>query len=474
MDKVSCVAVDLGASSGRVILSTFDGKTIELEEVYRFPNEPVEIGNRYYWDYLRLFRGITEGLKEAAKLEDNIVSIGIDTWGVDYGLIDIDGNLIGVPIHYRDDRTNLVVDEVNTIISKDEIYQKTGIQHMPINTIYQLYSDKSIRPNILNNAKSLLFMPDLFNFFLTGEIKNEYTIASTSQLINAKTKTWDMDMISRLNLPKGIFGEIIDPGKVYGLLKQDIADQIGLNEIPVIAVGAHDTASAVVGTPLAEKSAYLSSGTWSLLGVEIKEAIVSEKSSNLNFTNEGGVDDTIRLLKNINGLWIIQQMRKVWNREREDISFEDIIDAAKNADNNHFSIDPDDPRFMAPDNMVTEIVEYCIEQGQGRPSNLGEISIAVYNGLTSKYAKVINELEDLIGEKIEQINMVGGGTQDTFLCQMTADATGKMVVAGPIEASVLGNTIVQFIAGEYIENIQEGRCIIGDSFGLKQYKPSFI
>lgn len=473
MDKVCCVAIDLGASNGRVILSRFDGITIELEEIYRFPNEPVRVGNRYYWDFLRLFSGIIEGLKAVSQQEVDVISIGIDTWGVDYGLLDGDGNLIGTPFHYRDDRTHAVMDEAEEFISVSEIYNRTGIQHMPINTVYQLYSDKVVRPQILKNASALLFMPDLFNYYLTGEIKNEYTIASTSQMLNAQSRNWDMEIIRNLDIPEYIFKEIIRPGEIYRYLKQDIAKQVGLSEIPVIAVGSHDTASAVVGTPLkGQFSAYLSCGTWSLLGLELENPIINEKSSKLNFTNEGGVDDTIRLLKNINGLWIIQQVRRAWNEANHDVSFEDIINAAQGAERNHFRIDPDDPRFMAPENMVDEVVAFCREHGQGQPSDLGEIAIAVYNGLATKYAQTIDELEELIDAEVENINMVGGGTQDTLLCQLTADVTGKKVIAGPIEASVLGNSIVQFIAGGYIEDIREGRSIVEESFELKKYNPS--
>lgn len=331
-----------------------------------------------------------------------------------------------------------------------------------------------IRPIVIENADTLLFMPDLFNYYLTGEKKNEYTIASTSQILNAESRDWDGEIISRFGIPEHIFQEIIRPGEVYGYLKKDIADQVGLPSIPVIAVGSHDTASAVVGTPLKHQlSAYLSCGTWSLLGLELDSPIINERSSEFNFTNEGGVGDTIRLLKNINGLWIIQQMRKAWSKNKQEISFDDIIEAAYKAECKHFCINPDDTRFMAPDNMIDEIVAFCSEQGQGQPEGLGgEIAIAVYNGLAVKYSETMDGLEEVIGRKIEVINMVGGGTQDTLLCQMTADSTGKQVIAGPIEASVLGNSLVQFIANGYINDIKEGRDVVERSFKLERYSPS--
>lgn len=473
MDRVSCIAIDLGASSGRVILSTFGGENIEFEEVYRFPNRAIKLGDRYYWDFLGLYNEVVKGLREAAKRGKNIISIGIDTWGVDYGLLDKEGNLIGLPIHYRDDRTKSIVDDVEDVLPFSEIYKKTGIQKMAINTLYQLCSDKTIRSNILENADALLFIPDLLNYYLTGEMYNEYTVASTSQLLNAEKRGWDMDIISSLGLPTDIFQPIINPGEIYGYLKKDIGEELGLSNIPVIAVASHDTASAVVGTPLeGNSSAYLSCGTWSLLGAEIDEPIISEKSHELNFTNEGGVEGTIRLLKNINGLWIIQQLRSAWSQDRYEVSFGDIIEAAKEAEHTGFSIDPEDSRFMAPENMMEAIIDFCVEDGQGEPKGLGEIAIAAYNGLVSKYAKTIGELEDILGRKIETINMVGGGIQDILLCQMTANATGKAVVAGPIEASTMGNSLTQFIASGHIQNIDEGRSIIKSSFDLKRYRPT--
>lgn len=473
MDTVCCVTIDLGASSGRVILSKYDGKSIELEEVYRFPNQVVRMGDRHYWNFLGLYHEILKGLEIASGQGENIVSLGIDTWGVDYGLLDRDGNLIGAPIHYRDERTQSVIAEVEELLPFQELYKRTGIQHMPINTIYQLCSDKRIRPRALEIADSLLFIPDLFNYYLTGEKHNEYTIASTSQLLDAQARDWDREIMSILDIPKDIFQPIIEPGQIYGYLREDIAEQLDLPSIPVIAVASHDTASAVVGTPLKNKlNAYLSCGTWSLLGLEVDGPIINDRSSKFNFTNEGGVDGTIRLLKNINGLWIIQQLRKVWSQREYEVSFGDIIDAARAAERTHFCIDPEDDRFMAPDNMVEEIVAFCREHDQGEPKGLGEIAIAAYNGLVTKYDKTIRELEEIIGENIEGINMVGGGVQDEFLCQMTANITEKEVVAGPIEASTMGNALIQFIANGYIKDVKEGRAIIEKSFELKTYRPS--
>jgi rhamnulokinase len=471
MDIVSCIAVDLGASSGRVILSNFDGSSIKLDEVYRFPNEPVRVGGRYCWDFFRLYYEILRGLKIASKHGENITSIGIDTWGVDYGLLDRDNNLIGAPIHYRDDRTEGIMDKVDEILPFSELYKRTGIQKMPINTIYQLYSDKVVRPVILENADTLLFMPDLFNYYLTGEKHNEYTISSTSQLINASSRRWDREIISELGLPNHIFQHVIHPGEIYGYLRGDVSDEVGLKDIPVIAVGSHDTASAVCGTPLKDKrSAYLSCGTWSLLGLERDEPVITEKSLQYNFTNEGGVGDTIRLLKNINGLWVIQQLRKEWSATRYEVSFGDIVTAARQAHGKAFCIDPASSRFMTPGNMIDGIVSFCKEHDQGQPEGLGEIAIAAYNGLVDKYKNTIFELEEVAGEEIKGINMVGGGIQDELLCELTAMSTGKEVIAGPIEASALGNAAIQLLANSYIDNIEEGRKIISRSFEQKTYE----
>lgn len=472
--EVINLAFDFGASSGRAIISKFDGEKIELEEIHRFANEPVKAGNHLYWDFLRLFHELKLGLKKAGAKYSNIASIGIDTWGVDYGFLDEKDNLISNPIHYRDSRTENMLSEIEKIVSYEEIYKETGIQYMALNTLYQLYADKLYRENVLKEAKSFLFIPDLFNFYLTGNKYNEYTIASTSQLINASNKTWISDILEKLGIGSEVFENIIKPGTICGILTEDIQNELAIQKIPVVAVGSHDTASAVAGTPLKkeENNAYLSSGTWSLLGLEIDTPIINEVSLKYNFTNEGGVEDTIRFLKNINGLWIIQQLRKGWSEKYGNVTFPDIIKEAEEAKNKAFIIDPNDDVFMAPLNMVEAIQNYCKEKGQGTPESLGEIAIAAYNGLTSEYKKVITILEEITGKTIEGINMVGGGIQDQFLCQLTADVTGKKVLAGPIEASVLGNIILQLMAIGEITSLKEGRLIIENSFEIKTYIPN--
>jgi rhamnulokinase len=467
------LSFDFGASSGRAIISKFDGYKIELEEVHRFPNEPVSLGGHLYWDFLRLFHELKTGIKKAKAKYIDISSIGIDTWGVDYGILDENDNLISNPIHYRDKRTINIISDIENIISFEEIYNSTGTQYAEYNTLYQLYADIKFRRNMFKQAKSLLFMPDLFNFYLTGNKYNEYTEVSTSQMLDAKGKNWDLSLLDKLGIPSGILQEIIMPGEVWGILNKDIQKELEVGAIPVIAVGSHDTASAVAGIPLEnENSVYLICGTWSLLGIETKNPIINDASLKQNFTNEGGVCGTIRFLKNINGLWILQQLKKAWCERFYEIGFADIIKAARSKKNNSFIIDPNDRAFIAPLNIVEEIKNYCAKNGQGTPESLGEVAIAVYNGLTNEFNKVIQNLEEVTGKAIKIINLVGGGIQDELLCQLTADVTGKKVITGPLEASVFGNAIMQLKALGVISSLKEGREIIKRSIEMKEYIPN--
>lgn len=473
METIYNLAFDFGASSGRLILSKLTNGKLELKEIHRFPNEPVRLGQRFCWDFLRLYEEMKIGLKKVALLNLQISSIGIDTWGVDYGLLDKDNNLIGMPLHYRDNRTEGYIQKADKEIGLSYIYKKTGVEFMDFNTIFQLMSDKDIRPKILKKSKAMLFMPDLFNYYLTGVKCNEYTIASTGQMLNAKKRDWDYELLNELGIDNKILCKLIKPGTIIGKLTKEIMEETGLGAINVVAVGSHDTASAIAGTPLeSENSAYLSCGTWCLLGMETKEPIINENSQKYNFTNEGGVENTICLLKNINGLWIIQQLKKSWNEKNNtNIDFSDIIAETKKAISNHltFKVKPSDKRFMSPLNMVDAIVEYCEEKGQGKPTGLGEIALAAYNGLVEEYKSNIDKLEIITGKTIKNINMVGGGIQDELLCHLTANKTGKKVLAGPIEASVLGNVLMQLKATNNIKNLEEGRKIIKNSFKQKQY-----
>lgn len=466
------LAFDFGASSGRLILSKFEDGKIELEEIHRYTNEPVRIGERFYWDTFRLYHELKTGLKKAAAKKVPITSMAVDTWGVDYGLIDKDGNLIGNPINYRDNRTDHSQEEVDKIVPLSELYESTGIQFMNFNTIFQLYSDAQVRPEIIKNADKILFMPDLFNYLLTGKISNEYTIASTGQMLDARKRDWDYEILEKVGINTKLLSPLIKPGTIVGDFIDEVVKETGLKGVKVIAVGSHDTASAVAGTPFEdENAAFLSCGTWSLLGMEIEEPIISDESFKYNYTNEGGVEGKIRFLKNINGLWIMQNLRRNWCEFEGEVSFPDIIKASKEAKNKNFVIDPNDARFNAPYNMMKEVIGYCEENGQGTPEGLGEIAMAIYNGLTGEYKTTIENLEYLTGKTISCINMVGGGIQDQLLCELTANNTGKKVVAGPIEGSVLGNVIMQLKAIGAINSLEEGRKIIKDSFEQKVHLP---
>lgn len=468
------LAFDFGASSGRLIMSTFSDGKIEIEELHRFANDPVRVGKGFYWDTFRLLHEMKQGLKKAVKKNVPFESIGIDTWGVDYGLLDKDDNLIGNPVNYRDERTIGVQEKMDKLVPLSELYRKTGIQFCDFNTIFQMLMDKETRPVAYEQAERLLFMPDLLGYFLTGVKYNEYTIASTGQILDAATRKIDKEILDKAGIRSDLFGELVQPGTVVGTLRSEIVEEVGgLEGVKLVAVGSHDTASAVVATPFADPdAAFLSCGTWSLLGMELDEPITNEAAFAANITNEGGAEGKIRFLKNINGLWIMQNLRKNWCQFEAEVGFPDIIREAKNAKNKNFAINPNDPRFTAPYNMMKEIIAYCEETGQGTPNGLGELAMAIYNGLTGEYKTVIEELEQVTGKTIPCINMVGGGIQDKLLCQLTADKTGKKVIAGPTEGSVLGNLLMQLKAAGEVADLTEARDVIRRSFETEEFLPT--
>ncbi|MCL2352299.1 MAG: rhamnulokinase [Firmicutes bacterium] len=492
----SYLAFDLGASGGRLMAGAFDGEKLSLREVHRFPNDPVKARGRFYWDALGLFREMTLGLRKAKSLGIRPKSVGIDTWGVDYALFDRDKSLVGPPVFYRDSRTDGMKDEVAGLMPLREIYDRTGIQFMDFNTIFQLRADMRFRPAVWESARKLLFMPDLFGFFLTGEMFNEYTIASTSQLLNAGERALDAEILKKLDIPRELFADMVLPGSIIGGVDREILSEAGFgaDDVKFVAVGSHDTASAVAGTPFGRAGSgdtggvFLSCGTWSLLGREADAPIINGDTYARNFTNEGGVNGKIRFLKNINGLWIIQKLRESKGGE---LGYGEIAQAARSAraggqasgqanrqvngqpdKRADFRIDPNAPAFMAPGDMEKAVADYCEEHGQGRPSGLGEIALAVYSGLTEEYRAQLESLEELTGRAAPVINMVGGGIRDEFLCELTASATRRKIVAGPVEASVLGNIAVQMAAVGDIAGMDEGREIIGRSFERKEYEPS--
>lgn len=472
---INLLACDLGASNGRTLLARFDGNKLKLDVIHNFINGGERFNGNFYWDILALFSEIKQGIKKAVKVTDaDIHSMGIDTWGVDYGLLDKNGKLMSLPYHYRDSRTDGIPKEVFKKIVKKEIYQETGIQFMQINTMFQLYAELKERPWILNNAKALLFMPDLLNYLLTGEKYNEHTIASTSQLFNSVKNTWSETIFKSLGIPVDIMQGLIYPGNKIGDLIPEIKKECDLNnDLPVMAVGSHDTASAVAATPLEdENSVYLSSGTWSLLGMELTEPVINESSLSENFTNELGVENRVRFLKNITGLWLIQECKRIWQREGKDLSYSEISEAAVQAAPFKYRLDPDDTIFMKPENMPEAIKEYCRKTNQAVPETIGEIARGIYESLAFSYDRVIKRIEKLVDRKIKNIHMVGGGIQAELLCQYTADISKRRVLAGPVEATATGNVLAQLIGLGEIKNLKEGRELVRNSIELKEYLPA--
>ncbi|QCX33941.1 rhamnulokinase [Caloramator sp. E03] len=471
-DSYKFLAFDLGASSGRAILGTFNGSRIDLKEIHRFSNDPVSINGNLHWDILRLFYEIKQGILKASIEEKNIDAIGVDTWGVDFGLIDEKGKLLGNPYHYRDIRTEGVMDKVFEIIPKEEIFRETGIQFLWFNTIYQLYSMKLENSSILEKAKTFLMIPDLINYFLTGVKSTEYTNATTTQLFNTVTKQWSWKIIEKLNLPKEIFTNIINPGTIIGCLTEDIQKELNVSAIPVVSVASHDTGSAVAAVPAEDKNfAYISCGTWSLMGVELEKPIINESSMNLDITNEGGVEGTTRFLKNIMGLWLVQESKRQWEREGEKLTYSDLTQMAKEARPFENFIDPDYHEFGLPGDMPNRVRNYCRATNQTVPVTKGEVIRCITQSLALKYRYTIECLEKILYKKIDRIHIVGGGIQDKMLCQFTADATGKEVIAGPIEATAAGNIAVQAMALGAIKDLNDARRIIRNSFQMQTYKP---
>ena len=466
------LAFDFGASSGRAILGSYDGKTISLEEIHRFSNDPVLVGGTFYWDVLRLFHEIKQGILKA-KQAGGFDAVGIDTWGVDFGLLDRDGRLLENPVHYRDARNVGMIEKAAEHISKDRMYDITGIQFMDFNTVFQLYSLKLNRPELLERADKLLFMPDLLGYFLTGKTTAEYSIATTSQLVDIHTRQWSKEMADALGLPLHILPPIAPTGAVLGPLADDLCAELGVPPVNVISVCGHDTQSAVTAVPSAEKDfAFISCGTWSLFGTELEEPIVNETSKAFNVTNEGGYGYSTAFLKNICGLWLIQESRRQWKREGSDYSYAELEKLAVASKPFQSFIDPDAPDFVAPGDMPGRIKEFCRRTGQYVPQTVGETVRCIYESLALKYRHVFNGLKDCTGKDYRHINVVGGGTKDGLLCAMTAASCGVPVYAGPIEATVLGNIAVQLMSLGEIKDIAEARRVIAAGENLKTFDPA--
>ncbi|ADB29388.1 carbohydrate kinase FGGY [Kribbella flavida DSM 17836] len=458
-------AVDLGASSGRVMVGRVGPDTLELSEVHRFSNGPVRVQGTLHWDILRLYQETLAGLGEAARTGP-LDGLGIDSWAVDYGLLDAEGRLLGNPVHYRDSRTDGVMDGVLRKIPAEDLYAVTGLQQLPFNTIYQLVAERA-----LDRATSLLLIPDLLSYWLTGVAGAEATNASTTQLYDVRFRTWSADLAGRIGVPLELLPPLREPGQVIGPVLPEVAEETGLDATtPVIAVGSHDTASSVVAVPAAagDRFAYISSGTWSLVGLELPEPVLTPAAQEANFTNEGGVDGRTRFLKNVMGLWILQECLRVWGTD-------DLVQLLKGAaDVPAFGVlvDPDHPSFLAPGNMPARIAEFCAQSGQEPPTSRAVIVRCVLESLALAYRRTLRRAQQVAGREVDVVHVIGGGSQNELLCQLTADACGVPVLAGPVEASALGNVLVQARAlGEPLPDLDAMRALVRATHRLRRYEP---
>ncbi len=473
MSKVY-LAADFGGGSGRVIAGWLEDGKLTMEEIHRFGNRQVRLGDHVYWDFPALFEDMKAGLKKAASKGYEVESIGVDTWGVDFGLIDRDGQLLGNPVCYRDARTAGMTEKLFETLNPTEHYATTGIQVMEINTLAQLLSIKGTAQ--LEAAEHLLFMPDLFSYFLTGKATNEYCIASTSELLDAKRREWSWETIEALGLPKRIFGDIVMPGTVRGELRKDIAEETGLKDVKVIAVGSHDTASAVAAVPAIEGDgpvAFLSSGTWSLLGIELPEPILTEEARQAEFTNEGGVGGRIRFLQNITGLWILQRLMAEWKERGEEQTFGELLPAAEQASISSI-IPVADAAFTNPPSMEKAISDYCRQSDQPVPQTKGEFVRCLFQSLAKKYKDAIEGVNGLLPESLKRLHIIGGGSQNGLLNQFTADALEIPVWAGPVEATAMGNILVQAMAAGEVADLAELREVVRRSVTPKVFEPNNI
>jgi rhamnulokinase len=465
------VALDLGAESGRAVVGRFDGERLSVADVHRFPNTPVPMAGTLTWDFPRLLGDVLTGLRKAGA-EGPVASVSVDTWGVDYGLLDERGRLLANPVHYRDARTHGMVEAAGEIVPLSDIYAVTGIQFMALNTLYQLLAMARDRDPLLRQAHRLLMTADLVAHFLCGSEVTEYTLASTSQCLDARTRDWARPLLERLGIPTGFLPEVVQPGTIHVPLWPEVAADTGLAGTKVVAAGSHDTACAVVGTPLAGPStAFLSSGTWSLFGLEMPEPVIDERSWAANLTNEGGVGGTIRFLRNVTGLWLVQEARRaLWSPETAP-SYEELSRMAAEAPAFSAFIDPDDPRFIDPGDMPGRVRAWCEETGQVPPSDPGTLVRVLLESLALRYAAVVDMLASVSGRPIDSIHVVGGGVNNRFLCQLTADATGLPVRAGPVEATAIGNVAAQAMAAGELADVAQVRELVAASFPITTYEP---
>lgn len=468
------LAFDFGAESGRALIGEIKDNRLTLREAHRFPNGPVSVLGHIHWDVLRQFSDIKQGLRIAMQeTGGQIDGIGVDTWGVDFGLLGDDGDLLMLPFHYRDSRTNGIPEKLYKTVPAREVYERTGIQFMQLNTLFQLYAMATGGSTALKHASTFLMMPDLFHYWLTGEKACEFSIATTSMCYDPRTGDWARDMLASLGIPPHMFPRIVPPATTVGTLHRGLVEEMGGGEgIPVITPGSHDTASAVASVPATgDNWAYLSSGTWSLMGAEIREPMITDQSFSRSFTNEGGIGGTFRFLHNIMGLWIIQECRRTWLAAGEEFSYAELTQMAGECEGFVSIIDPNASLFMPPGDMPQRIREFCRDTGQPVPTSTGEVVRCALDSLALCYRQTIEHLDEMLGKRHDPLHIVGGGTQNRLLSQLTADVTGRKVIAGPIEATATGNVLVQAMGRGFVFSLDEVREIVRNSFELETYLP---
>ena len=478
MTRSVALAVDLGASGGRVLAGAFDGRLLELEELHRFDNGPVTMGGELVWDLVRLWQEVLVGLRVAAARHGRSVSsVGVDTWGVDFSFLTADDALLANPVCYRDARTRGMLAAAETIVPRDQIFAATGLQFMEINSLYQLLALKRRHPRMLAAADRFLMIPDLLHWLLSGERSNERTNASTSQCFDPQRRDWAFDMLDRFGLPRHLFGPVVEPGTDLGPLRPEVSSETGLSGVRVVVPGTHDTASAVAAVPAAEPPSsrpdwcYVSLGTWALVGAELDRPLVTPECLARNFTNEGGVGGTTRLLKNVCGLWLVQQCRASWRRSGQDWSWDQLTALAAEAPPLVTLIDPNDPSLVAPADMPEAIRGLAREAGQPAPTTTAAVVRAALESVAAAIRRTLEELDELLGRRVGRVHVVGGGVQNALLCQMIADATNRPVVAGPVEATAIGNLLVQLVARDGAVDLRKVRSVVRDSFELRHFSP---
>ncbi len=472
MQKNHFLAFDLGASSGRAILGTLEHGKLNLTEIHRFTNQMQFINGHYFWNIFSLFNELKAGLKKCIKdFGIQPQSIAVDTWGVDFVHLDETGMILSLPYAYRDSRTDTSMEDLFKLVPKEEVYRHTGIQFMQFNSLFQLFSMVRENRSILKITDRILFMPDALNYLFSGVPRTEFSIASTSQMIKPGRCEWQTDLLEKVNIPVNILGEIIPPGTVIGSVTSVVAEETGSELIPVIAAAGHDTASAIASVPADNGNfAYISSGTWSLMGIESPEPIISKKTASMNFTNEGGVEGTTRFLKNIMGMWLIQECRRAWSKE-VNYTWDEMVKMVRDAEPFKFLIDPDKSCFLNPGDMPQAIVENCLEPGAGKPVTHAEIIRCIYDSLALKYRFTLDQIRQVSKRPIEKIHIIGGGAKNHFLNQLTANVTGLPVVAGPVEATAAGNILIQAKAMGLVHSLDEMRRIVRDSFDVITFTP---